>query len=399
MTFAKQQVFPMIMAPSRTRIGANPHANPGETLRNTRDESCETLLYHINLNRYDHKFMANIHQKYIKRGRGLTLKQIEVVDKIIFKYRKQLRKKLQIDYKDMLAQKWTYPIVTLSDLFKDSYLKVEDGIMKLHFHFDRDVINKVRSVVHDDNCTFLNKIQGVKNFGTGKKYNFIWSNEKEEWFGEFNPYLFKELLTVARVDKIRIDHTALKLEEELNSTGSADEWASQIKIINDRIYINCIAETMIFDDIDLTDLSEDNIEFIVQELGVLPPHELYDVNTIKLMESTVESSLVYNTNSLKAQDALREYLAAGNHKTLFYLPVYVQISALNEPESTFITEKEMENWPGVDVIMHGRFDSNGSINVSSYDTFVTVTPVDNIISDEPFLGEAILSARKYIRIT
>jgi len=241
----------------------------------SRDEVCTLLLTDISMNRYDNAFIDNITLKYVYKGMGLSAKQNILFEEIVKKYRKQFSKVLQLKYIDLLKLPWQVRVVTDAELSSKNYFKIKDGKMCLYFNFNKDLISTVRSLVFDDACDFLNKHNN--SVMQNEKYDFVWYIEDEEWRGDFNVYLFKELLSFARINKINIDDSVHDIEDKLNRYGSRDDWTPRFVQIHGRYYINNIAESMLpyLDDFDPIDT--EHYAKYCNQLGIKPAGENEDI--------------------------------------------------------------------------------------------------------------------------
>jgi len=290
-------------------------------LRSTKDEMISELLKDVRLNRYDLAFLTNIKQKYLDRNHPLSEKQSDLVDKIIKKYRKQL-KKLDIDYKKILSLPWKNGIITSDELRKKTFFRFSnDGNMELYFNFNKKMIEEIRGIVHDDVHEYF-KTGMSSQFG-GDRYDFNWHSEEKMWRGPFNVYCFRNLFYFANKHGIQIDPAVKNLHSVASQTfGDKKSWTPHCRIINNRIYINMITESMLsyLDDIDMTDLSFKTFERIA-ELGIDLPDDFLGIakkfisykNNIYIDKSELDEFhnfvtkcnyrvIVYNRSNLKIID-------------------------------------------------------------------------------------------------
>ena len=211
------------------------------TLSNNRDSMHVHILSKVRLNRYDTKFMSNIFEKYISQGKPLSAGQNELYEKIVHKYRKQL-KKLRVNYKDILALPWENGIADPNALNQKTYFQItDDDEMRLYFNFNKTHIDEVRSLVHDDAGNHLNR-GADQNFGNGQRYSFEWNKAEKIWHGPFNLHLLKTLYEWCLAHKIQIDDSVKDLVAKLDSHGSKEEWTPGVRIVHGRMYINIITD-------------------------------------------------------------------------------------------------------------------------------------------------------------
>jgi len=369
----------------------------------TRNDVCEFLLEYIRLNRYDNKFISNITQKYVRKDKPLTLKQSEVFDIIVLKYSRQF-KKLGIDALEISSKQWKIPLISISELNAQSFFKIEDDIMKINFSFNKKVIEEIRTLIYDDECIYLNNAvsDGLSTrFGENEKYDFVWDKENMYWHGKFNVNLFRSLYDFAKKHSIKLDKSVIDVTN--NTYGPSSNWASQLYLVHNRLYINNITETMIkhLADFDLTNVSEDNIENICNYFGLEPLSE-YNENKTKLMLSKPILNSMYNTETSQSQDDLYNYLKTRNN-ILFYLPPLNQSALwnLSKPmKNLFIVERKMEEWDlpiRIEIYNTMSVDKLDLESISEIDTIITTLDIEELISSNTKLGEIALN-NKFIRI-
>jgi len=216
-------------------------------LPSNRDVLHTELMSKVRLNRYDLKFMSNIFQKYLDKNKPLSTGQNELYEKIVHKYRKQL-KKLGVPYRDLLELPWKNGIVALDTLNQKTFLRLDkrdDGQteIRLYFNFNKKQIEDVRALVHDDDGDHLNR-GDTNNVGNGQKYDFTWDNTSKIWHGPFNVYLFKKLYQFSKEIGVQIDSSVLSLIETMQRYGDKNAWTPSVRIVNDRLYVSQISETM-----------------------------------------------------------------------------------------------------------------------------------------------------------
>lgn len=351
-------------------------APPNQTTveAHSRDEVHSKIHYGlISLNRYDAKYIADIWVRYLLKSRPISEGQNELWEKIIHKYRKQLKKR-GVKYQDILALPWEHGIYTKDELIRDTRLELveENGevSMNLAFHFNKKVIEELRAIVHDDAGKFFKIVQSSYNFASGLKYDFAWSNDTRYWSGPYHPYLFRELYYFAKKHGIVIGTTAKKAIELLQEQyGTQDAWKVKIKIVNNRIYINNINEGLvdaIAEDYDFGDTSILNIENLCAKFGIDPPDSIND-GVQPLMVRTSWSS-PYHLESSKIEDLL-EYLSVTNRKAVFVGQSLKNNIAMSK--SSQHTWLDVQKLKSTDVTL---------FTTGEYDTLITETSMEGMFA-------------------
>jgi len=377
-------------------------------LEQYRDDFVSFILADVRLNRYDNKFISNINKKYISQNRPLTIKQSEVFDVIVKKYTKQL-KTLQVNYNDILALKWKNGFCSEAELAKYSYFRCIDNEMQLYFKFSKDDINEVRTLIYDDKCLFLNKNNSNKYnsefiVSDNEKYNFYWDKLAKMWRGEFNVHLFRTLYDFAKKHNIKLDKSVIDIMHgTINHFGSKYLWETQLHLVNNRLYVNCIAETMLntLNNFDLEDTTDINIENICTTLSI-KPLSLYTTARSLLMTLIPNQSNMFDTKSKHSQEELYNYLKATGKRTIFYLPTVrskLWNNFMNNSDNDFINKRQMRNWD-INCVINQYSNNNierEHISYELFNTVITTLGIDELMLSFPELGKFAMN-NKFIRI-
>ena len=364
-----------------------------------RDLLHKDLMDNLRLNRYDTRFMSNIYTKYISQAKPLSQGQNDLYEKIIHKYRKQLRK-IGIPYREIIELKWDQGIVDLDTLTQKTYFRVDvDGTMRLYFNFNKTQIDQVRSLVHDDEGNHLNRgVDTSSNFGNGQKYDFTWDNRNKVWFGQFNIYLFKALCDFCTGHNIQIEATAQALVNALNASGDEAQWTPSIHISNGRLYVSHITETMLpfLDDLDLTDLSVKNIERLTR-LGLKAPAELSHI--AQYVDST-SPTVMHDITDAADVATLKQYLEESGRKAIFYEAPRTRSFGRTLPPSTteVLNANTFNDWN--DIVVPWTDDNSieafDSLKFKGYNTLITTVPYARLFRSQERVGQFALEADKVI---
>jgi hypothetical protein len=284
----------------------------------TRDEAHRQLVGpRISTNRYDAKFLGDIWMKYLSKDRQLSEGQNELWEKLIHKYRKQLKKQ-GINYKDILSLPWKNGIRSREEILTNSVLDIVSNNGKtevvLSFYFNKHVIDELRAILHDDQGHFFKTLNNSHYFGNNHKakYDFLWNSEAATWHGPYHPYLFRELYYFAKKHGLTIGPGADKLMSLLQGTyGDPDLWQVRAHVVHGRIYINNINENLhdALNKYNFNDISLAKVEKLCSRFGILPP-SVIDECMQDMMRVTTWNSPV----QVDADDARRlfDYFAATN---------------------------------------------------------------------------------------
>jgi hypothetical protein len=293
---------------------------PTLVLKNTRDAMHVNLMNAIRLNRYDSKFMKNIWEMYLVKNKPLSTGQNVLYEKILHKYRKQI-KKMGINYRDILALSWKESVVSDKILNLKAFFRLTNGAdgdtMELYFTFNKAKIEEIRKLVHDDDATYFN-IGIDHNFGNGQKYDFTWDNKTKIWSGPFNEYLFKRLYEFALKYRIPIASEVTQFVRSMAEFGTASDWTPSVHVSNDRIYVSHITESMLpyLEKLDPADLSVRNMEEFLK-MGLAADSKYDD---IAVYMNALPDSNALTISSLEEVAVLKNYIKQSGRKVIFFIP-------------------------------------------------------------------------------
>jgi len=372
------------------------------SLPENRDMLHHDLMTKVRLNRYDLKFMSNISVQYLTKDKPLSPGQNDLYEKIVHKYRKQLRK-LSVNYRDVLALNWKNGIIALETLNQKTYLRLADNEgtpeIQLYFNFNKNQIEEVRAIVHDDAGVHLNG--GVReSFGNGQKYNFNWNNTDKTWSGPFNLYLFKGVYDFANRIDVKLDDSVTELVSGIEAVGTEEEWTPGVRIVNGRLYVSHITETMlpILNDIDPCDLSIVNIERLTK-LGLIAPPELAD---IAQYVNSVSPATKHNVMDAPDVNDIKNYIKESGRKVVLYTHSWIPTSPA-KPLVAFEKLSEVEDWDlDVKRLDHTDFRDEAMVDkllAEGYNTLISTTPITNLFHSQESIGKFALAADKVIYLS
>jgi len=383
------------------------------TLTENRDLMHGQLMTKVRLNRYDMKFMVNIAEKYINQNLPLSNGQNDLYEKIVHKYRKQLRK-LKVNYRDILALPWTNGIIDPEVLNQKTFFRItDDNIMEMYFNFNKGHIDEVRALIHDDENQHLNRGVTEGSFGNGQKYNFNFTNTTKIWNGPFNVYLFKKLYDFVVSHNIKVEDSVTEVVNALNATGSKADWTPSVRIVGDRLYVNHITESMLskLDAIDPKDMSASNIERLAQ-FGLAPPDNYSGI--AKYINGGTGKQEIKTVDDVTE---LEEYINTCNRKTVFNIPELDSPRyEKSMPDVLKAFNKCLQSPDGMSMVD----DNHGAIPVYNnmangvpldtpegidklidlgYNTLVTTTPLTSLLRSQSKTGKFALEADKVIYLS
>lgn len=394
-----------------------------EAHASTRDQVHLLVFGRVSLNRYDAKFLQDLSNKYLDKNRPLSEGQNELWEKIIHKYRKQLKKQ-GVAYKDILELEWTNGIRTREELAAQTSLDIiqvyenssgdPTPTISMSFNFDKKTIDEVRALVHDDAHAWLKRGDPHgRSWGNNVKYDFKWHPEIGEWRGKFDPHLFRSLVALAKHKKIRIGanaHALLKMQEE--RLGQPTDWRTQARIVHGRVYVNCISDSLNTalakaDPELLIVPSVLNLEHLYNEFGVSPTPSL-DARVRMLMAQgpQAEEGEAYQLTGDEDMVALINYLDATQRRAIINISTGKFDTSI---VSRYINEVDLGRNEGVLrrfrkptpkhalVSSFGHHEAAGILD-GVYDTVITDVPYSVFFTVTRGLEEMRKKLKKYIHI-
>jgi hypothetical protein len=207
----------------------------------------------ISLSRYDDKFISNLQS--IKQ---VTTNQIELLYKIIYKYRRQFAKN-ELDVEKLIHLPWTMPIIESSTQYTNAFVSIED----------RKIIFR---------CPYNNAF--IKSFRGEPLNNFIWSKEKRHYEADFSQHAIKLLLTVASKHFKTINYctTTTNLLDQLELYKDIKYWQPTLVNCNGNLIIMACNESLHNSLSDIKIDNDLNTLALLASRGVLIDESLYDIN-------------------------------------------------------------------------------------------------------------------------
>lgn len=111
----------------------------------TKEQTVYFLVSNISLGTYDKKFLTNLESLHITLGKPLTTNQAALLDKIILRYRRQLRK-LEIDADELIALEWNTKPIPSSPQFTEVHILLVDDELILRSPYKKDFVTEFRSL-------------------------------------------------------------------------------------------------------------------------------------------------------------------------------------------------------------------------------------------------------------
>lgn len=113
-------------------------------LRNKEEVLVLLLTNEFRLNKYDKNFLSNL-SILLAKNRHVTTNQDYLFDKLLEKYKRQL-KKMKVDYSELLLLKWHTKVIESSTEFTEAHLSLHNDRIRLRVPFNKKLIEKLRDL-------------------------------------------------------------------------------------------------------------------------------------------------------------------------------------------------------------------------------------------------------------
>ena len=111
----------------------------------TKEQLIYYLLQNLSLGTYDRRFINNLQDTNITDNRPLTSNQAALLDKIVLRYAKQLRK-FEVDAELMVQLPWTLqPIQSLPE-YTDAFCSVKENVIEVRSPFKKEFITDIKDI-------------------------------------------------------------------------------------------------------------------------------------------------------------------------------------------------------------------------------------------------------------
>lgn len=128
----------------------------------TKEQLVYYLIQNISLGTYDRRFLTNIQTIQLTRTSPITSNQADLLNKIVLRYAKQLRKK-EIDADKMTKLPWGVEPLESSPEYTDAFCTIKDDRIEVRSPYNKDFIKAIK----DTNIYLL------------------WDKETKIWSGPF----------------------------------------------------------------------------------------------------------------------------------------------------------------------------------------------------------------------
>ena len=189
-----------------------------------RDSAHLWMRENLRFSRYDISFMENV-ARFISDNRSLTIKQNDLWEKIVHKYRKQIFAESNgaFDEEYILNKQWINPVVE----FDPSYaplLWIDADIIKLRFPFNKETVKDLRTLLQDAGHDY-----GLMTSSVHHEY-VHWDKNERVWRGTAYPTLIRDLYYFAKLHEFAIDKSVQDIIDSIH--GDEFDWCPFAELHN-----------------------------------------------------------------------------------------------------------------------------------------------------------------------
>lgn len=207
----------------------------------------------IRLSHYDLKFIQNL-QSIILTKNSITTNQVNLFEKVVNKYRRQIEKQ-KINFQKISSLPWTTNIVQSDSYFTDAHVSIKDNVIYLRCPFNKKFLNDLRA----------QKYQVTK-----------WDRTNKYYVAPYNTFNLKTIITLVEKHFSAVNYCEViqELLNKLQEFNSCNIWEPTLVKINDR-YIIAATNSYLNDAINHLTLSND-----IKCLSFLAKHGVSIDNTL-----------------------------------------------------------------------------------------------------------------------
>ena len=296
----------------------------------TRNAAHRWLVLHVRYSRYDTNFIDNV-SRLSGEHKALTKKQNELWERLVYKYRKQIKTN-GWDADSIVQLNWELEPVDF-DANYSPLLWIEENEVCCRFPYNQRVVKEIRNVLEDHSSQWIYEYDK----------RFQWSKERRCWHGQFNPALCKSLVDFAQDNEFEIDASVQQLMDAI--PGVDREWMPVAEYVDGRVYVSNLTPALAaaFNNSELTpDLIRDLVA-----LEVAPSNRLAK-EVAQRWGDAVAYLLLFREVTVKPEevDSVKEYLKLTNNDLVVVNVGYASEYNTNE-EGYYLgaPEKDVLLWP------------------------------------------------------
>lgn len=312
---------------------------------------------HIHLSKKDFGFFSNIVIS-IERNNQITSNQSKLVDKLITKYQRQIRR-CNLDPDTLLALSWKTNLVESKDEFLQARIILQDNILTVTSPFNNNFIKHFRNID-------LNP--------------FVWNKESKKYTAEYSSYAFKiAYRSITKYfENIVIDEQLTYMLNYVNQYSNHIFDPTYVKS-NDSFYISAVNEHLLNNcNIDFND-SEMTL-FHLSQMGIKIHPDIIGQNEFKNFAGNY--NVIIDSSRI---EFLGKYLSDLGIKTVLFgrgLSYSKQLSQdikkvlLESGIDTYLVNSKLNYENAVLINLHSHNDNNTNSNVVKVITLTNSKPIE-----------------------
>ena len=297
-----------------------------------RDSAHLWMRENLRFSRYDINFVENV-ARYIDQGRSLTVKQNDLWEKIVHKYRKQIfsESKGTITDELILDKQWNNPVVEFDPDYAP-LLWIKDDHICLRFPYNKDTVADLRRMLQDTGHDY-----GLISYVHPDQY-FSWDKQQRIWHGTAYATLIRDLTEFALDHEFAIDASVKEIVDSVS--GDDLDWCPFAELYGDGYMVSNLSPGL---------------------LRALPPNEItldtvrelvgLEVTISDAMQSRIAQKYGVQLGRIACQrtvtvmvddiSALKEYFKRTDHRLVVYHRQYQQYTdaTANEEQETLTPTK------------------------------------------------------------
>jgi hypothetical protein len=168
----------------------------------------------IHLSKNDYSFFFNIHN-LIKVNKFVTSNQTKLLDKLIYKYQRQIKKN-DLDIENLINLPWTCEVKNSLEEFTKAHIKIENQVISIRSPFNKNFVKEIKS---DDVA------------------DFQWDKEQKIYKAPFTTYSFKFAVTLCnKFHDVTLCDSSVQIVKQLDGLQNKI-WDPTLVNVNGHFYI------------------------------------------------------------------------------------------------------------------------------------------------------------------
>lgn len=246
----------------------------------------------LQLSNIDMNFLQNLGYNHLM-DKPLTTNQLNLLDKIIEKYKKQFKKQ-GLDYQKLLQLPYNGKIIESDEDHTSACISIEDNKLVFSAPFNKKFIQNLQILSYTP---------------------FVWDKQKRKYVSDFSTYALKTIYDLAKkhYSKLKYSYEIEKLLEIEKNYSECKFWKPTYVKVNNNCFILSINENL------HEHLREIKLDDSLETLSILAEHAVeIDISVTQNKDSLIFAGNFFNTIDSREIDNFITYLQDLNCDCIYF---------------------------------------------------------------------------------